>query len=105
RLLRGGDANAGVADGDDNTPRTLMGSKRHGAAVGRVFDRVVDQVGEDLANASGIDFGRKRSADLVADSDLFFLRNHLVEFSGFADDGGEISRLSLESHHASFGFG
>lgn len=100
-----GDADPVVADADEGAIGSGFGGEADGATDGGVLEGVVEKVGEDLADAVGIDGGRAGIGKFGSDLDLFFFGDEFVEFDDFPEELAEVHRLEVESHHAGFGLG
>jgi hypothetical protein len=98
-------AHAGIGDFNDRLARFAARADFHAATVARIFEGVVEEVGEHLARANAVDRDRARVGHLERDSDALFFGDILVEFDHFAEERGHIDRFAGQFHHAGLGFG
>lgn len=104
-LFIGGNADAVVLETDSAARGGAVGLDPDLSASGGVFESVIEEIGEDLADAQGIDVSRARGGSIELNGDLAFLGHALIEIDDFGKELGEIDVLAVEFEHAGFGFG
>lgn len=110
-----GHAGSGVGHGDDDvvagthgrdTQATFdYGGEGDGTAGGCVFEGVVDEVIDRLAEADRVGWALGRGGLVDDDGDGFFLGDFAVEVGGAFDEGADVEVVTVEFQHAGFGGG
>ena len=110
-----GHAGSGVGHGDDDvvagthgrdTQATFdYGGEGDGTAGGCVFEGVIDEVIDRLAEADRVGWALGRGGLVDDDGDGFFLGDFAVEVGGAFDEGADVEVVTIEFQHAGFGGG
>jgi hypothetical protein len=96
----GGNADAGVCDGEDHRGLMHMGAQRDAAAIAGEFYGVGEQVEHDLLHGAAVALHGQPSANLLLHGDVLLFGLNGGQPQGFLDQRREIDGLAVDAHMA-----